>query len=59
MDRLVVQCRLGQPGKLVVTLVEPELVVEVGVDVARDAAGRWRHPGLGHRTRPDLSPTDH
>ncbi|MFD0229328.1 ATP-dependent DNA ligase [Streptomyces hirsutus] len=39
--------------------MEPELVVEVGVDVARDAAGRWRHPGLGHRTRPDLSPTDH
>ncbi|MFD3823575.1 ATP-dependent DNA ligase [Streptomyces sp. NPDC058625] len=37
--------------------MEPELVVEVGVDVARDAAGRWRHPALWHRTRPDLSPT--
>lgn len=27
-----------------VTLVRPELVVEVVVDVARDASGRWRHP---------------
>ncbi|MCL7429788.1 ATP-dependent DNA ligase [Streptomyces sp. YS415] len=41
-----------------VTLVEPELVVEVGVDVARDASGRWRHPARWHRARPDLSPTD-
>ncbi|MFE7841411.1 ATP-dependent DNA ligase [Streptomyces sp. NPDC057474] len=38
-----------------VTLVEPELVVEV--DVARDASGRWRHPARWHRTRPGLSPT--
>ncbi|MGV9255337.1 hypothetical protein [Streptomyces sp. NPDC003697] len=45
----------GQPG---VTLVEPELVVEVGVDVARDASGRWRHPSRWHRARPDLSPAD-
>ncbi|MFF4734113.1 ATP-dependent DNA ligase [Streptomyces mirabilis] len=35
-----------------------ELVVEVGVDVARDAAGRWWHPARQHRARPDLSPTD-
>ena len=42
----------------VVTLVEPELVVEVGVDVARDASGRWRHPARWHRARPDLSPGD-
>ncbi|MFF6918591.1 ATP-dependent DNA ligase [Streptomyces sp. NPDC012466] len=41
-----------------VTLVEPELMVEVGVDVARDASGRWRHPARWHRARPDLSPTD-
>ncbi|MFD0008173.1 ATP-dependent DNA ligase [Streptomyces sp. NPDC127178] len=39
-----------------VTLVQPELVVEV--DVARDSAGRWRHPALWHRTRPDLSPDE-
>jgi hypothetical protein len=25
--------------------------------VARDAAGRWRHPARFHRTRPDLTPT--
>ncbi|MFF3334115.1 hypothetical protein ACFYWX_31950 [Streptomyces sp. NPDC002888] len=24
--------------------MEPELAVEVGIDVARDASGRWRHP---------------
>ncbi|MFE7838749.1 ATP-dependent DNA ligase [Streptomyces sp. NPDC057474] len=38
--------------------MEPELVVEVGVDVARDASGRWRHPARWHRARPDLSPAD-
>ncbi|MFF3639063.1 hypothetical protein [Streptomyces sp. NPDC002250] len=42
--------------RLDATLVEPELVVEVGVDVARDASGRWRHPARWHRPRPDLSP---
>ncbi|TRO56352.1 ATP-dependent DNA ligase [Streptomyces sp. IB201691-2A2] len=41
-----------------VALVRPELVVEVGVDVDRDASGRWRHPVRLHRTRPDLVPTD-
>ncbi|MFI7020976.1 hypothetical protein [Streptomyces sp. NPDC050164] len=46
----------GSREKLVVTLVEPELVVEVAVDVARDASGRWRHPARWHRARPDLSP---
>ncbi|GGU43987.1 hypothetical protein GCM10010244_82630 [Streptomyces coeruleorubidus] len=39
-----------------------ELVVEVGVDVAREAAGRWRHPaGRGREVtapRTNLSPTD-
>jgi ATP-dependent DNA ligase len=48
----------GSREKLNVTLVEPELVVEVGVDVARDASGRWRHPARLHRARPDLQPAD-
>ncbi|WP_367318110.1 ATP-dependent DNA ligase [Streptomyces sp. HUAS ZL42] len=48
----------GSRETLNVTLVEPELVVEVGVDVARDASGRWRHPARLHRARPDLSPAD-
>jgi hypothetical protein len=38
---------VGNSQTLDVTLVEPELVVEVGVDVARDASGRWRHAGTG------------
>lgn len=42
--------------KLNVMPVEPELVVEVGIDVARDASGRWRHPGRWHRAHPDFSP---
>ncbi|MDX3696419.1 hypothetical protein PV726_40210 [Streptomyces europaeiscabiei] len=50
--------RWGSQEKLSVTLVAPELVVEVGVDVARDASGRWRHPARRHRARPDLSPAD-
>ena len=48
----------GSREKLNVTLVEPELVVEVGVDVARDASGRWQHPARWHRARPGLSPAD-
>ncbi|MET8012821.1 ATP-dependent DNA ligase [Streptomyces sp. NPDC005271] len=48
----------GSRETLDVTLMEPELVVEVGVDVARDAYGRWRHPARLHRARPDLSPAD-
>ncbi|MER5372685.1 ATP-dependent DNA ligase [Streptomyces sp. NPDC002553] len=48
----------GSRESLHVTLVRPELVVEVGVDVARDSAGRWRHPARWHRARPDLSPAD-
>ncbi|MFJ5212856.1 ATP dependent DNA ligase [Streptomyces nigra] len=48
----------GSRETLNVTLVEPALVVEVGVDVARDASGRWRHPARWHRTRPDLAVTD-
>jgi hypothetical protein len=38
--------------------VQPELVVEVAIDVARDVGGRWRHPARLHHLRPDLSPTD-
>ncbi|MER8009636.1 ATP-dependent DNA ligase [Streptomyces sp. NPDC094149] len=41
-----------------VALVRPELVVEVDVDVARDAAGRWRHPVRLHRLRPDVAADD-
>ncbi|GAA2767632.1 ATP-dependent DNA ligase [Streptomyces paradoxus] len=48
----------GTTEKLTVTLVHPKLVVEVGVDVARDASGRWRHPARLHRARPDLSSAD-
>ncbi|WP_329538272.1 ATP-dependent DNA ligase (plasmid) [Streptomyces sp. NBC_01450] len=48
----------GTRKTLNVTLVRPELVVEVGVDVTRDASGRWRHPARRHRARPDLSPAD-
>ncbi|MFE9115699.1 ATP-dependent DNA ligase [Streptomyces collinus] len=48
----------GTRETLTVTLVQPELVVEIGVDVARDADGRWRHPARLHRPRTDLSPTD-
>nr|WP_318199165.1 ATP-dependent DNA ligase [Streptomyces sp. SCL15-4] len=48
----------GTRETLHVTLVVPDLVVEVGVDVARDGAGRWRHPARWHRMRPDLSPAD-
>ncbi|MYS75480.1 hypothetical protein GTY88_34450 [Streptomyces sp. SID5926] len=44
----------GSRDVLDVTFVDPQLVVEVAVDVARDAAGRWRHPVQMHRARPDL-----
>jgi hypothetical protein len=44
----------GSRDVLDVTLVAPELVVEVAVDVARDAVGRWRHPIRLHRPRPDV-----
>ena len=48
----------GTRETLHVTLVQPDLVVEVGVDVARDNAGRWRHPARWHRLRPDLTADD-
>ncbi|WP_445282373.1 ATP-dependent DNA ligase [Streptomyces sp. DSM 118148] len=37
-----------------VVLVEPEVVLEVAVDVARNDAGRFRHPARPHRIRTDL-----
>jgi hypothetical protein len=43
VHRLVVLRRVGRREKLDVTLVESELAVEVGVDVARAASGRWEH----------------
>ncbi|MFJ3213505.1 ATP-dependent DNA ligase [Streptomyces flaveolus] len=46
----------GSRDVLDVTLVRPDAVVEVMADVARDAAGRWRHPVRLHRTRADVSP---
>ena len=46
----------GTRDTLNVTLVEPELVVEVGIDVARDAAGRWRHPARLHPPAPTSPP---
>ncbi|MGW3160403.1 ATP-dependent DNA ligase [Streptomyces sp. NPDC001089] len=48
----------GSRETLDVTLVDPELVVEVAADVARDKAGRWRHPARWHRVRTDLTPND-
>ncbi|MFF5523169.1 ATP-dependent DNA ligase [Streptomyces coeruleorubidus] len=28
--------------------------MEIDVDVARDSAGRWRHPACPHRIRADV-----
>ncbi|WND23485.1 hypothetical protein [Streptomyces violaceus] len=50
--------RWGTRETLTVSLIEPRLVVEVDVDVARDSAGRWRHAARWHRARPDLSPAE-
>ncbi|WP_225840561.1 ATP-dependent DNA ligase [Streptomyces sp. NK08204] len=44
----------GTQRTLDVHLVQPEVVMEVAVDVARDAAGRWRHPARPHRVRTDV-----
>ncbi|MEV4790155.1 ATP-dependent DNA ligase [Streptomyces tuirus] len=46
----------GTQRSLDVHLVQPDVVMEVAVDVARDAAGRWRHPARPHRVRTDLNP---
>jgi hypothetical protein len=34
--------------------VQLDVVMEVDVDVARDSAGRWRHPARLHRIRTDV-----
>ncbi|MFE0858133.1 ATP-dependent DNA ligase [Streptomyces mutabilis] len=46
----------GSREQLDVTLGAPQLVVEVGADVARDGAGRWRRAACWHRARPDVAP---
>jgi hypothetical protein len=40
------------------TVVVPDTVVEVSADIARDVAGRWRHPVRLLRVRADLAPSD-
>ncbi|WP_369211107.1 ATP-dependent DNA ligase [Streptomyces flavofungini] len=44
----------GTKRTLDVHLVRPDVVMEVAVDIARDAAGRWRHPVRPHRIRTDV-----
>ncbi|MFI9630999.1 ATP-dependent DNA ligase [Streptomyces sp. NPDC052042] len=44
----------GSRDTLDVVLVRPEVVLEIGADVARDSAGRWRHPVRPYRVRTDL-----
>ncbi|MFF5471468.1 hypothetical protein [Streptomyces achromogenes] len=44
----------GSQRTLEVFLVEFEGVLEVAADVARDSAGRWRHPVRPHRIRTDV-----
>ncbi|MGW0885846.1 ATP-dependent DNA ligase [Streptomyces sp. NPDC002671] len=44
----------GTQRTLDVALVQPDVVLEVAVDVARDSAGRWRHPVRQHRIRTDV-----
>ncbi|MFJ1796823.1 ATP-dependent DNA ligase [Kitasatospora griseola] len=48
----------GSRDTLDVRLVEPEVVLEVSADTARDSAGHWRHPVRAHRIRIDLHPHD-
>ncbi|MFF9206774.1 ATP-dependent DNA ligase [Streptomyces sp. NPDC014986] len=44
----------GTQRTLDVHLVELDVVLEVAVDVAHDASGRWRHPARPHRVRTDV-----
>ncbi|MGW7210516.1 ATP dependent DNA ligase [Streptomyces sp. NPDC054837] len=48
----------GSREQLSVHLVAPTVVAEVAVDVARDSAGRWRHPVRLTRIRTDIGPDD-
>jgi hypothetical protein len=43
-----------QQRTLEVHLVQPDIVMEVAVDVARVSAGRWRRPARPHRIRADV-----
>lgn len=52
MDRLDVLRWVGTREPLHVILLAPELVVEAGVDVARDSGGWWRHVARWHRRAP-------
>ncbi|WP_244405297.1 ATP-dependent DNA ligase [Streptomyces sp. DSM 40868] len=38
-------------------LVEPEVVMKVAVDIARDSTGRRRHPVRPHRNRTNVDVT--
>ncbi|MFE3687788.1 ATP-dependent DNA ligase [Streptomyces sp. NPDC059095] len=44
----------GTSRSLEAHLVRPDVVMEIAVDVARDSAGRWRHPVRPHRVRTDI-----
>ncbi|MEU3297417.1 ATP-dependent DNA ligase [Streptomyces longwoodensis] len=44
----------GTQRTLDIVLVEPAVVLEVAADVARDGAGRFRHPARPHRIRTDV-----
>lgn len=44
----------GTQRSLEAHLVQPDVVMEIAVDVARYAAGRWRHPVRPHRVRADM-----
>ncbi|MGA5895114.1 hypothetical protein [Streptomyces venetus] len=44
----------GTQRTLEVVPVEPDVVMEVAIDVARDSAGRCRHPARTHRIRTDV-----
>ena len=46
----------GSREQLSVHLVVPAVVAEVAVHVARDSAGRWRHPVRLIRIRTDMRP---
>ncbi|GGV03784.1 hypothetical protein GCM10010502_68150 [Kitasatospora aureofaciens] len=48
----------GSRDRLDVVLAAPEVVMEVAADVARDSAGRWRHPVRPHRIRTDIGGRD-
>ncbi|MFJ5927573.1 ATP-dependent DNA ligase [Kitasatospora sp. NPDC092948] len=48
----------GGRETLDVRLVDPEVVLEISADTARDSTRRWRHPVRAYRVRTDLAPGD-